>query len=146
MKPLLIIALLASCGGDPDFKTKHGLEVYTRAHPVTQTEIEIATDSLIVYFPGLYDLSPSSPEMQVFVQSAPEICSSSTSKICEGEYRHKLWIRYTHEDCIADSVFIDELMHHLAYLMKWKNDGEHDDPRFYEAVVNSKTTIKEEVC
>lgn len=170
----IIFLFLASCTcpgiiGDPmtdqNFTTEHGLIVHPNGNWVSQSEIERATEALIINLDGF--LPCEYPEEKVRYEIADGVtvevksdefgCVISqngelTRAICKGLYSG--WtntISYVNEDCIGDSAFIHEMLHMVNKHVAVKSDGDHESIRFFgdedislEHVINDY--IKENYC
>ena len=128
---VLPVLLLCSCTA-PSFITQSELRIYDQNNKVRREDLDVATD-LVIYFlkeakPNIYNDDNTSRALEgVVVRVSSELvpCPSNTGK-CEGLANINGMI-YKHNDCIAKTAFVHEIIHILRARIEGDMDAEHAD-------------------
>lgn len=124
-----LLAMSVGCYPDPDFTTRHGIDVFTNGLAVDRYDIECATE----YYISIVGAEAAKSISQIVAtwEPAPFECTYSDGTqiktgMCSGtqyyEYLHMVWNEDLHK-----TSFVEEVTHWVLYSLEGDNDYGHKD-------------------
>jgi hypothetical protein len=123
---IFVISLLCSCGKQPDYTTRHGIDVYEQPVVVDRADIEYITDVAL-------ELWPTDVEGAI-LRLRNEPIESLWSGGCEEENgtfnEGTMTVWATQDECFARTSYGHELLHLLHWVHDdWRDYGTHEELR-----------------
>lgn len=137
--PLLCLILLSGCGTQPDYTTRHGIQVYdqTTEQATDRADIEYITEKALELRPTkipwlVLRLVDEPIDLSLYYNGD---CKTASGTFAEGTLT--VWVRQ--DPCFARTAFGHELMHALHWLHDGTHYGTHEELREFNQALRAAT-------